>query len=98
VAGRFDSAAGGFVGTVGFRGGAQNRHTLTQRVYCSMTGCPATNQAAGLSLRATGLWMLWSGKVDLWQLSDGARRTLRRLRRRPRLITAFWKQSSLLLE
>lgn len=33
--------------------------------------------------------------ADLWQLSEGARRTLRRLRRRPRLITAFWKQSSL---
>ena len=32
---------------------------------------------------------------DLWQLSDGARRTLRRLRRRSRLIAAFWKQSSL---
>jgi transposase len=32
---------------------------------------------------------------DLWQLSAGARRTLRRMRRRPRLITAFWKQSSL---
>ena len=28
-------------------------------------------------------------------LSQGARRTLRRLRRRPRLITAFWKQASL---
>ena len=34
---------------------------------------------------------------DLWQLSEGARRTLRRLRRRPRLVTAFWRQSSLLL-
>jgi len=32
---------------------------------------------------------------DLWQLSEGARRTLRRLRRRPRLIGAFWQQSSL---
>ena len=32
---------------------------------------------------------------DLWQLSDGARRTLRRLRRRPHLITAFWKQATL---
>ena len=32
---------------------------------------------------------------DLWQLSEGARRTLRRLRRRPNLITAFWKQASL---
>ncbi len=32
---------------------------------------------------------------DLWYLSDGARRTLRRLQRRPRLITAFWKQASL---
>jgi transposase len=32
---------------------------------------------------------------DSWQLSEGARRTLRRMRRRPRLITAFWKQASL---
>ena len=32
---------------------------------------------------------------DYWQLSEAARRTLRRMRRRPRLITAFWKQSSL---
>jgi transposase len=32
---------------------------------------------------------------DLWQLGEGARRTLRRLRRRPTLITAFWKQASL---
>jgi hypothetical protein len=32
---------------------------------------------------------------DLWQLNEGGRRTLRRLRRRPRLITAFWKQASL---
>lgn len=32
---------------------------------------------------------------DLWQLQEGARRTLHRLRRRPRLITAFWKQASL---
>ena len=32
---------------------------------------------------------------DFWHLNEGARRTLRRLRRRPRLITAFWKQSSL---
>jgi transposase len=32
---------------------------------------------------------------DYWQLSESARRTLRRMRRRPRLITAFWKQASL---
>ena len=32
---------------------------------------------------------------DLWALNDRARQTLKRLRRRPRLITAFWKQSSL---
>lgn len=32
---------------------------------------------------------------DLWQLHHGARQSLRRLRRRPRLITAFWKQASL---
>jgi transposase len=32
---------------------------------------------------------------DFWHLSEGARRTLRRMRRRPRLIAAFWKQASL---
>jgi len=32
---------------------------------------------------------------NLWDLSEGARRSLKRMRRRPRLITAFWKQSSL---
>lgn len=30
-----------------------------------------------------------------WELGEGARRTLRRMRRRPRLITACWKQASL---
>src|SRR5690348_18472980 len=33
-----------------------------------------------------------------WQLSEAARCTLRRMRRRPRLITAFWKQASLWTE
>ena len=32
---------------------------------------------------------------DFWHLNHRARQTLRRLRRRPRLIAAFWKQSSL---
>lgn len=32
---------------------------------------------------------------DYWQLSEGARRTLRRMRRRRTLITAFWQQASL---
>jgi transposase len=32
---------------------------------------------------------------DYWQLGEAARRTLRRMRRRPRLIVAFWKQASL---
>ena len=32
---------------------------------------------------------------DYWQLGEVARRTLRRMRRRSRLVTAFWKQSSL---
>jgi transposase len=32
---------------------------------------------------------------DFWQLSEAARRTLRRMRQRPRLITAFWQQASL---
>jgi transposase len=32
---------------------------------------------------------------NLWDLNEGARRSLKRMRRRPRLITAFWKQASL---
>ena len=32
---------------------------------------------------------------DWWQLNANARRTLRRMRRRPRLIRAFWLQSEL---
>jgi len=32
---------------------------------------------------------------DFWQLSDHARRALRRMRRRPTLIAAFWKQAEL---
>jgi transposase len=32
---------------------------------------------------------------DYWQLGQVARRTLRKMRRRPRLIVAFWKQASL---
>ncbi len=35
---------------------------------------------------------------DFWQLSEAARRTLKRMRRRPRLVIAFWKQSSLCFE
>jgi len=32
---------------------------------------------------------------DYYQLDEAARRTLRRMRRRSRLITAFWQQASL---
>jgi transposase len=35
---------------------------------------------------------------ELWDLTDSARQTLKRLRRRPRLITAFWQQSTLAFE
>jgi transposase len=35
---------------------------------------------------------------DFWELSDVARRTLKRMRKRPRLITAFWKQAELSLQ
>jgi transposase len=35
---------------------------------------------------------------ELWDLTDRARQTLKRLRHRPRLITAFWKQSTLAFE
>ena len=33
---------------------------------------------------------------ELWELSDAARRALRRMRRRPTLVAAFWKQAELL--
>lgn len=32
---------------------------------------------------------------EYWELDERARQALRRMRRKPRLITAFWKQSSL---
>jgi hypothetical protein len=32
---------------------------------------------------------------DFYRLSEAARRTFCRMRRRPRLITAFWQQASL---
>jgi transposase len=32
---------------------------------------------------------------DYWELGETARRTLKRMRRRPRLITAFWQQAEL---
>ena len=32
---------------------------------------------------------------DYWDLGDTARQTLKRMRRRPRLITAFWQQAEL---
>jgi transposase len=32
---------------------------------------------------------------DFWQLSEHARHALRRMRRRPRLVIAFWKQADL---
>jgi transposase len=35
---------------------------------------------------------------DFWELNAVARRTLKRMRRRPRLITAFWKQAELFPE
>ena len=51
------------------------------------------------------LWSYWKHHAlpnvcpkDFWELNDRARQTLRRIRRRPRLITAFWKQSSLAFE
>lgn len=48
------------------------------------------------------IWAYWKQHelpnvcpTDFWNLTEQARRTLRRMRRRPRLITAFWKQASL---
>lgn len=51
------------------------------------------------------IWAYWKQNElpnvcpkDYWQLGEAARRTLRRMRRRPRLITAFWKQAPLWVE
>ena len=33
-----------------------------------------------------------------WELDERSRKSLRRMRRKPRLITVFWKQSSLCLD
>jgi transposase len=48
------------------------------------------------------IWAYWKQHAlpnvcpkDYYQLSQAALRTLRRMRRRPRLITAFWHQASL---
>ena len=48
------------------------------------------------------IWAYWKQHAlpnvcakDYWHLDEGARRTLKRMRRRPRLITAFWQQAEL---
>src|SRR3970282_3046979 len=48
------------------------------------------------------IWAYWKQQElphvcpkDFWSLGQQARRALRRMRRRPRLISAFWKQASL---
>ena len=48
------------------------------------------------------IWAYWKQHAlpnvcpkDYWELGEGARRTLKRMRRRPRLIRAFWQQAEL---
>src|SRR5215469_10630600 len=48
------------------------------------------------------IWAYWKQHAlpnvcskDYWSLNEAARRTLKRMRRRPRLITAFWEQAEL---
>jgi transposase len=50
------------------------------------------------------LWGYWKEHAlpnlcpkDFWELNDHARRSLRRMRRRPSLIIAFWQQADLFL-
>jgi transposase len=50
------------------------------------------------------IWAYWKQHAlpnvcpkDYWSLDKTARRTLKRKRRRPRLITAFWQQTILLM-
>lgn len=51
------------------------------------------------------IWAYWKQHTlpnvcpkDYWSLNATARKTLQRMRRRPRLIVAFWKQAQLSLE
>lgn len=48
------------------------------------------------------IWIYWKQHSlpnvclnDYWSLGETARKALKRMRRRPRLITAFWKQAKL---
>ena len=48
------------------------------------------------------IWAYWKQHAlpnvcpkDYWSLGETARRTLKRMRRRPRLITAFWQHAQL---
>ena len=48
------------------------------------------------------IWAYWKQHAlpnvcpkDYWELGEGARRTLKKMRRRPRLIRAFWQQAEL---
>jgi len=48
------------------------------------------------------IWAYWKQHTlpnvcpkDYWSLDETARKTLKRMRRRPRLIAAFWKQATL---
>jgi len=51
------------------------------------------------------IWAYWKQHTlpnvcpkHYWSLNEAARKTLKRMRRRPRLIGAFWKQAELALE
>ena len=82
----------------------RSREATTHRVYLNEVDTPLPAYAPELN-PVEYIWAYWKQHElpnvcpkDYWELDERARKTLRRMRRKPRLITAFWKQSSLCLD
>ncbi len=82
-----------------------HRSRLVQDYIASLQGWIATAYLPAYAPELNPveyIWAYWKQHElpnvcpqDYGQLSETARRTLRRMRRRPRLVTAFWQQASL---
>ena len=84
-----------------------NFNTLTIRadrtkrldmMECRKTPCKGTWRNAAELNPVEYIWAYWKQHElpnvcpkDYWELDERARKALRRMRRKPRLITAFWK-------
>ena len=84
---------------------AAHRSRLVQNYMASLQGWISTAYLPPYAPELNPveyIWAYWKQHElpnvcpqDYGQLTETARRTLRRMRRRPRLITAFWQQASL---